>query len=161
MGPLITIGIICAADHDENDVELSLSNHLLHTVPPSILTVPRLTALDLSQNFISTLAFNISPLSSLRSLDLSRNLMTSLPTHLVASLPQLAQLTSLSLAHNKLWDLSALPSHQLRALTRLDVSHNCLSTVPAHLSCLTRLQVLSLAGNAFTGGNGALQRLPI
>lgn len=158
-GASLTInGLRChhtAGHDDESEVELNLSNHLLHTVPLSILPVPRLTALDLSQNFISTLAFNISPLSSLRSLDLSHNLLTSLPTHLVASLPQLVHLASLSLAHNRLWDLSALPSHQLRALTHLDLSHNRLSAMPAHLSCLTRLQVLSLGGNAFTGGNGA------
>lgn len=124
--------------------------------PSSLVSLSGLTALDLSHNYISTLSLNISTLVSLRFLDLSHNLMVGLPPQLVSSLPNMGQLEHLNLAHNRLWDLSTLPAHQLPSLTHLDVSHNRLSNLTPHLSSLNRLQVLDISHNNFSGLNGTL-----
>lgn len=135
-------------------MELNLSNHAIHTIPSFLLTVPRMVTLDLSRNFISTLSLSIHPLNQLRVLDLSHNLMTGLPAHFIASLPHLVHLAQLNLSHNQIRDLASLPSHHLRSLTHLDLSHNRLTTLPSHLSSLTKLTLLKINGNALTGSGG-------
>ena len=139
---------------DEPTTRLSLRNRALHCIPSMVMTpaFARFASLDLAHNFISTVPLSLSALTGLESLDLSHNLMAgSLPAQLAEALSLLTQLVHLNLAHNALCDLSALPSQQLQALEELDVSHNGLTAIPAHVVYLTRLRHLSLAGNAFHG----------
>jgi Leucine-rich repeat (LRR) protein len=128
---------------------LSLAHRGLASIPPLIFeSFVGLTTLDLSHNFLSILP-DLSPLaSSLERLVLSHNLLTCLPSQLVAALPRFARLTHLSLAHNRLPDLSALPYRKLPYLVHLDVSYNSLQALPSRLAKLTQLQHLNLAGNS-------------
>lgn len=78
------------------------------------------------------------------SIDLNDNNLTHIP----ASLLQLPKLKILSLSHNKLTHLTDIPLWSM-ALTELDLSDNCLSSLPMNVtaSSLTRL---NLSKNQFS-----------
>ncbi|KAK7068458.1 hypothetical protein SK128_022613 [Halocaridina rubra] len=83
-------------------------------------------------------------------LDLSYNYIKSIDSH---AFTHLRSLKRLFLAHNPLKDISlntGLAINQLQNLQELDLSQTGLTRIPDHfLTDLTKLQVLTLAGNNF------------
>ena len=110
---------------------------------------PQLSQLNLSHNRLVGLCSFHSVAFSLLALNLSYNVLPA------SCLPHLASLTALevlSLAYNNIDSLSLLPL--LPSLASIDLSSNCLSLTPSHLTApigrsLPQLQRLSLSGNPF------------
>ena len=108
---------------------LSLAGGRVSRLQPDLLSpCPALVRLNLSRNLLTDLPVELLiPVPSLRYLDLSHNLLSWLPPSLLAASPALA---SLNLAHNRLTQLELGAMHHTRSpLTRLDASHNLLTTV--------------------------------
>ncbi|WFD18608.1 adenylate cyclase [Malassezia caprae] len=178
--------ILCAMP---NLVDLDLSFNTIRSLPPDIGRLSKLVRLVLAGNRLSSLPAEMRGLTSLRLIDLrhmtlqsiddlpalpklerlvaTHNCLTSIDSALGASLSQL------ELTHNPL-SRAALQAPAASALTRLDLSHaslvtlpdSLLSSVPAlrrlvldgnqlgalpALGALTRLEMLSCAANALTG----------
>ena len=178
--------ILCAMP---NLADLDLSFNTIRTLPSHIGRLSKLVRLVLSGNLLSSLPAEMSGLVSLRVLDVRHMTLQSIND--LPALPKLerlmatyncltsidsalgASLSQLELAHNPL-SRAALQAPAASALTRLDLSHASLVTLPdsllssvpvlTHLvlddnqlgalpalEALTRLKVLSCAANALTG----------
>ena len=114
-----------------------------------------LRRLQLSHNSLLALANDLFPpgMTTLVDLDVSYNQLTWLPE----SLEMLTGLVRLNVSHNLL--SSQLPPGVLHTLNweclgelrELDLSHNCLTTLPGTFSGLRELRVLNLRANALHG----------
>ncbi|GFG36680.1 hypothetical protein Cfor_11016 [Coptotermes formosanus] len=145
-------------------MQLDASHNKLTEIPPDLVSLRVLHKLDVSDNQISFLP----PLGDLRKLEmlyLQHNQLVALPDvkgcmalkelHLgdntikeidVELLEGFSRLRVLNFRGNK---LASLPSEisLLQLLVRLDLTNNCLTTLPAALGCLPHLQSLQLEGN--------------
>lgn len=189
--------VLCAMP---NLTDLDLSFNTIRTLPPELGQLTKLVRLVLAGNRLSHLPAEMRGLVSLRVLDLRHMTLQSIDD--VPALPKLerllathnaitridsalgATLTQLELAHNPL-SRAALQAPAASALTRLDLSHASLGTLPTSLlssvpalthlvldgnqlgalpslEALTELEVLSCAANALTNvpdSIGALRAL--
>ncbi|XP_054282489.1 protein phosphatase PHLPP-like protein isoform X2 [Macrosteles quadrilineatus] len=110
----------------------------------------KLKHLDISYNDLSTLPEWIAGCHHLRSLFASHNQLTSLPDHLFCS--ELSCLQTLQLSFNKLISLPAVIRHI--PLQQLFLQSNCISSLPEHFFVASsRMRVLNISNNC-------LQSLP-
>ena len=161
---------------------LDLSGNQLTALPPELAQLTDLITLNLSGNQLETIESSAQYLRShFKELDLSDNPLTALPTRLPSSfkvdhldlsgtalttLPPVLQqrpLISLALRRHQLTDLAA----ELAGLaqgplppTRLDLSDNQLTTLPATLAQFTGLTHLDLSDNQLSGPLSELAPLP-
>jgi len=140
---------------------LDLDNNCLTSLPDEIGTLANLLTLSVRDNYLATLPETIGNLVNLQFFDLGRNELTHLPT----TFGNLVQVRWLHLGENRLTDIpdfSRLTELQtlflfdnalrqiepsicrLPQLQHLDVSWNCLQTVPEEAY---RLKNLILTGN--------------
>ncbi|XP_075501701.1 putative LRR receptor-like serine/threonine-protein kinase At2g16250 [Primulina tabacum] len=131
---------------------LDLSRNMLtSSIPESFALLRNLTFLDMSANFLSgVIPPGIGTLSTLQFLNLSgNNLSSSIP----AQLGDLSNLVELDLGFNSLTGSLLLDFRGLRNLQRIVIGNNILSGTLAEdlFRPLTRLQILVLSRNGFTG----------
>ncbi|KAJ4461669.1 putative Chaperone protein ClpB1 [Paratrimastix pyriformis] len=100
-----------------------------------------LTRLNLRANKLRALPPDMVDLTRLEALDLSQNLLAALPVHLPTSLRWL------SLAGNHLEDLGELTLADLASVTDLDLAGNALAALPDTIGQLRSLRDLNLADN--------------
>ena len=133
---------------------LKLAANNLCRIPDAIAQSGRLMELDVSHNALESLPWALGGLTSLRKLNVSRNRLTELP----ASVWALGALLELHAAHNQLAALPPPPAQPL-ALVELVLAHNALTrlddALPAALPSLTRLDVTSNALTALPAGGMA------
>ncbi|CAK6975851.1 leucine-rich repeat serine/threonine-protein kinase 1 [Scomber scombrus] len=132
---------------------LDLSSNNLAALPSVVpWGLIRLQFLDLSNNLLKVLpaAHNSQEVicSRLQKVNLSQNQLTSLPPALL----HLTNIQRLSAAKNQLTDLFDIPTTTnwigLRKLEELDVSDNCLTSLPtAIMHCLKSLSFLNVCRN--------------
>ncbi|CAK9293626.1 unnamed protein product [Gordionus sp. m RMFG-2023] len=127
-----------------NLVSLEVRDNMLHNLPPSMLTLPKLERLDLGNNEISILPEQLV-LPSLQELWLDGNQLASLPS----SICNLAKLSCVDLSENQ---LTTLPNKigKLVNLTDLDASKNELIDIPSSIGELKDLTILKLEQNKLT-----------
>ena len=118
-------------------------------------------------NRITALPASIGRLTSLRVLDVSKNRLTSLPSELVgcfwlrsieaqvnrlSSLPalHLSHLTALDLSNNRFEELQENAFCGLQSLSRLELNHNQLTSLPQSLTDLSHIYLLSVHHNQLT-----------
>jgi GTPase SAR1 family protein len=150
-------------------LDVRLGDNRFDAVPPAVLLLTRLLALDLSSNALSSLPDEIGLLSALTSLGVSDNDLALLPESIVlltrlveldadfnrlVDLPrafgeQLPLLRSLNLAENQLHSppISAVDWRSLTSLRAVDLSNNRLTRLPDALLLLTALADLRINDN--------------
>ena len=84
-------------------------------------------------------------LRALSYLDISYNRLTTLE-----GIDKLANLRYLDASHNRLVELDEDMTSSLMQLEHLDMSFNCVSTLPQHFGVLSQLRLLDLSHNRVT-----------
>uniref|UniRef100_A0A3B4XLH2 Leucine-rich repeat-containing protein 40 n=1 Tax=Seriola lalandi dorsalis TaxID=1841481 RepID=A0A3B4XLH2_SERLL len=158
----------------QNLRSLTVQQNQLESLPEELGQLKNLTELDLSNNHLKGLPSGLGRLTCLQKLNLSDNKLSSLPdnvkmldcsknqlTDIPASLSGMLALEQLYLRHNKLRLFPQLPAPFLHVLpeqitllstlTRLDLTNNDITILPASLSLLPNLKVLLLEGNPLRG----------
>ncbi|KAJ0971926.1 hypothetical protein J5N97_019885 [Dioscorea zingiberensis] len=132
---------------------LSISNNNLSgELPPQLSLLTSLTSLNLSHNQLSgRIPEDLGALSSLRSLDLSGNSLSGPIPESLFSGKACSSLRSLSLSDNRLEGSLPMSLPQCSFLLHLNVSGNQLSGLPDGVWALSRLRVLDLSRNSFSG----------
>ncbi len=124
-------------------VNINLSNNKLSVIPADIMKMSNLYKLDLSHNHLVVLPDISSELIFLTDLNLSHNNLTALPC-----IDKLYSLKSLNLSNNK---FEVFPEKLSNNLINLDVSNNCLKSIPYEIFFYTRvLRELNLSNNYIT-----------
>ncbi|KAM6903826.1 LOW QUALITY PROTEIN: uncharacterized protein lrrc69 [Lycodopsis pacificus] len=126
--------------HLESLKKLYLFSNQITAVPPDAIDGLRnLAVLNLNHNQIQRLPPEIKSLSRLRRLSVLDNKLEEVPV-------ELAHLTGLTEIN---YNLSWLPQqlYQCKDLTKLHAARNKLTSLPAGIGALAKLQVLDMAGN--------------
>jgi Leucine-rich repeat (LRR) protein len=105
----------------ENAVELDLSRHRLHEIPPQVFSLKQLQVLKLSFNSIAVLPRELQQLEQLLTLDVGNNVIAA-----IDGLPP--NLVTLELQKNRLRELSG--GLRVPRLARLSLSGNPGVTLP-------------------------------
>lgn len=118
----------------------------LSELPPQLLNLPALAALDVSGNGLTVLPASIGQLTGLTRLALGRNQLTALPSQISC----LMNLVDLDVSRNA---LAQLPSGvgACTALVYLNAMANELAAAPPELGQLSRLYRLGLKSNRCAG----------
>ncbi len=117
-------------------------------VPPVLLELPRLEALDLDNTKINQLPSSgtqqpSSVCVNMIVLSLANNFLPSLPQHVL----DMNRLTSLDISHNLLGELPDNIGDRLTQLEILQLNGNQITTCPASIGNLSQLNLLSMNGN--------------
>eukprot|EP00026_Physarum_polycephalum_P000455 Phypoly_transcript_00456.p1 GENE.Phypoly_transcript_00456~~Phypoly_transcript_00456.p1 ORF type:complete len:1192 (+),score=155.82 Phypoly_transcript_00456:238-3813(+) len=134
-----------------------LSSNYFNSYPVELLLSTRLTKLNMKKNrlkYFPPSAF-LAKMTNLVELVLATNQIETLPP-----LPQVAMfssLTELNLSDNNIANVESLGV--LTSLLHLDLSGNCIVSVPSNLSSLQALQVLRLSSNQLSSIPDNISRL--
>eukprot|EP00959_Pyramimonas_sp_CCMP1952_P455768 9472085-Pyramimonas_sp.AAC.1 len=119
-------------------------------LPPFLNELERLTIINMSHNELRTFSSDLAMCKELKQIILEWNRISEIPTGLFTSREVVfAKLTVLNLAHNQ---LSVLPAdflkHTTNVLKLLDLSSNCLRSLPASITGCVLLQELDVSHNS-------------
>lgn len=142
----------CGVEEPEEVTQVSLqSSQLAGSIAEDLQYFTRLTSLDMSDNQLRL--GDVLSFPALETVHLVCNGIHSLADMEQVGSSSLATVTALDIAYNH------IPAHHLgylaafTALQQVDLSHNCLRTLPMDLSGLTRVTHLALEANELTTPN--------